>query len=139
MKEYLTLKQIQKKGACPSQCLLFEKTFGEKAELTVKNANKAIEVGLNINWFANSLYTIKYKTRKATVKKNLLKEVHCSGIADDMLKFQGKEVTLIQSINHEVLSFRILEDIDCFTWNKTMFVNGNKLKPLKVIGIELIK
>jgi len=44
----VTLAMLRRLGACPSQIKLFEATFGEAAELTLENGERAAVAGLDI-------------------------------------------------------------------------------------------
>jgi uncharacterized membrane protein YqiK len=51
----ITLDHLKQHQACNEQVRLFAATFGASASLTLKNLNKAIKAGLQINWLTNLL------------------------------------------------------------------------------------
>jgi hypothetical protein len=50
----ITLDWLQSVKACEEQVVLFESTFGDSAEVTVENLEKAREVKLNLSWLARN-------------------------------------------------------------------------------------
>jgi uncharacterized membrane protein YqiK len=51
----ITLDHLKQHQACNEQVRLFATTFGTSASLTLKNLDKAIKAGLQINWLTNLL------------------------------------------------------------------------------------
>lgn len=51
----ITARLLASKGACPDQVKLFRRTFPKGADVTVKNALKAVSAGLDLNWAACNL------------------------------------------------------------------------------------
>ena len=55
---YLTTDILYKKNACENQVAIFEKEWPDGVEITVEAILRAIELGLDIDWFAdNFLFT----------------------------------------------------------------------------------
>jgi len=53
----ITVEMLKRLHACQPQVDLFRSTFGETAELTAENGEKAAAVGLDINWLAAQVLT----------------------------------------------------------------------------------
>ena len=75
----VTTAELRGKGACESQVLLFKKEWGAGCEVTLPNLLRAVELNLNISWFAcNCLPTpIKqhFKAEEATIWKRYYAEL----------------------------------------------------------------
>jgi len=48
---FITLTQLKKMGACRSQLELFQETFGRRITVNPRNCLRAIQVGLDYQWF----------------------------------------------------------------------------------------
>ena len=47
---YITVKQLERGKACPSHINRFRKLFGDRAEVTPENVERADNAGLDIYW-----------------------------------------------------------------------------------------
>ena len=70
----ITLQQLRELEACEDQAKLFEATFGDAAELTVENADRAVEARLNTDWLASRTLTAAAREEYQRVKAPALAE-----------------------------------------------------------------
>lgn len=60
MTPVITLKHLR--GACRSQRAIFKKEWPNGAALTIKNARRAAELGLDVSWLLDYVAYVKYST-----------------------------------------------------------------------------
>ena len=53
----ITLAWLYKQNACPEQAAIFEAEWGEEARLTRENLERALALGLDLEWLAGRLLT----------------------------------------------------------------------------------
>ena len=70
----ITLQQLRELEACEDQAKLFEATFGDAAELTVENADRAVEARLNTDWLASRTLTASAREEYERVEAHALAE-----------------------------------------------------------------
>lgn len=64
----VTVEMLERLHACRDQVALFRSTFGESADLTAENGEKAAAVGLDIGWLAAQVLKDERLTEYARVE-----------------------------------------------------------------------
>ena len=54
-KRTITLDELRSSRACKNQLELFERTFGDRIELTDENVRRAVDAGLDVEWATSQL------------------------------------------------------------------------------------
>lgn len=60
-RKFITLKALEKSGACSSGLRRFEEVFGKSAKLSEKNVMKAVDANLSVLWLIYFLHNDSYK------------------------------------------------------------------------------
>ena len=94
MSAKITIRMLDKAQACEHYQLIFAKTFGHGAEVTVENAQRAINAGLHLRWAVrNFCGNIAYGYYLACCKKasgnHLVNDAE--GFVETWNKFYGKD------------------------------------------------
>jgi len=61
MANKITVKWLTERRACVGQVKHFQELFGEEAAVNLENLEKAVAIGLNLNWLARELGFVKFK------------------------------------------------------------------------------
>jgi len=61
MANKITVKWLTERRACVGQVKHFQELFGEEAVVNLENLEKAVAIGLNLNWLARELGFVKFQ------------------------------------------------------------------------------
>ncbi len=74
MPKTITLEWLKEHYACEDQIEIFLQVFGNSAELNEANAAKALEAGLDLDWFARHILTPPARDEFERVRATALEE-----------------------------------------------------------------
>lgn len=63
-RRYVTIALLRHLNACEDQILLFEQTFGVRAQITSRNIARAVEAGLAVWWIAAHVPNLRLADRE---------------------------------------------------------------------------